>query len=982
MLTPHQAQYFAHELTLLHPASSVARIGTSLFDAAVDLNPHQIEAALFALRSPFSKGVLLADEVGLGKTIEAGLIMSQYCAEGKRNILVVCPAALRKQWALELHDKFSLQAQVLEREAIQTAHKAEGDNPLQPDGIFILSFQFAHNIADVLARKTWDLVVIDEAHKLRNLYKKENKIGKKIQTALRGSQKLLLTATPLQNSLLELYGLASLIDEHIFGNIDVFKHQYILRTNPDFDELKKRMQPFVFRTLRRQVQDYVRYTNRISITHPFTPTQAEQELYDLLSLFILQQDSYAIPWAQRTLMVLILRKLMASSSYAIVGTLRTIKARLEAIKKGKNQAEQKPLPQIPETLLAEHELSDEYQEIAPRTSFAQKYTDSLKLESEIAQLDDFIHRAQSIGVESKAKELFHALSAGFARMKKMQAPQKALIFTESYRTQRYLKELLEDSGYKGLLVTFNGQNNDPLSQEIYANWKNQNKDSGRISGSKNIDVRQALVDYFKNQAQIMIATEAAAEGVNLQFCSLVINYDLPWNPQRVEQRIGRCHRYGQKNDVVVINFLNENNWVDKRIYQLLKEKFELFDGVFGASDEILGRIESGIDFEKRILEIYESCRTAKEIDAAFDALQKELEEPIQERMQQAREMLFEHFDEDVYSRLNVQKDSAQVRIDSITKMFWQLIKFYYHDRYYFNEEKLIFGSDAEFIAKGERPTAHDNAPIYYYLDTSNEPFDLDKYESPRERERRLKKGPPPEGYPYKLTGLESEQMLEVVKKDLDTPKTTITFSLSEHPHKVGMLEPLKNTRGSLRLDKLTLASCRKSEHLLFSVCNANGDILSPEIAEKMFLLPAKASDHPLPEVAHAKALEQEKTRQSQAIIQHMEEDNHAYFDEEVDKLDRWADEVRQGLKRALKAHDEKAAELKKKARGATDMKAKVDLRKKLRTLDEKRDKAWREYDKQTREVEQEKDKLLDNVEKAMEQELQEQNLFIIEWEIV
>ena len=111
-------------------------------------------------------------------------------------------------------------------------------------------------------------------------------------------------------------------------------------------------------------------------------------------------------------------------------------------------------------------------------------------------------------------------------------------------------------------------------------------------------MRSALVDYFRDNGRIMIATEAAAEGINLQFCSLVVNYDLPWNPQRIEQRIGRCHRYGQEHDVVVVNFLNRRNEADKRVFQLLSEKFRLFDGVFGASDEVLGALESGVDIER------------------------------------------------------------------------------------------------------------------------------------------------------------------------------------------------------------------------------------------------------------------------------------------------------------------------------------------------------------------------------------------------
>ncbi len=185
------------------------------------------------------------------------------------------------------------------------------------------------------------------------------------------------------------------------------------------------------------------------------------------------------------------------------------------------------------------------------------------------------------------------------------AATKALIFTESRRTQEYLKRFLESHGYKGQVVLFNGTNAGPEETAIYSRWAEKNRESGRGSGSRALDVRTALIEHFRDEATILIATEAAAEGINLQFCSLVINYDLPWNPQRIEQRIGRCHRYGQKHDVVVINFLNERNDADRRVLELLGEKFSLFNGVFGASDEVLGSIESGVDFEKRILAIYQ-----------------------------------------------------------------------------------------------------------------------------------------------------------------------------------------------------------------------------------------------------------------------------------------------------------------------------------------------------------------------------------------
>lgn len=698
VVTPYHAKYYAHELTAKKSSDMVDRLTYSLVEAAVDLNPHQIEAALFALRSPLSKGVILADEVGLGKTIEAGLLLCQFWAEHKRRLLIICPASLRRQWSIEMEEKFGIPSIILENKSYTQMDK-DGQDPLMQDRAIIMSYHFAARLKDQMRGVNWDLVVIDEAHKLRNLYKKDNKMGKIIYEALGDKRKVLLTATPLQNSLMELFGLAMLVDDRIFGSEEAFKDNYI-NGRPNLAELQSRLKPFVHRTLRRDVLEYIKYTNREAITVPFTPNEKEQQLYDLISDFVLRQDCYSIPTAQRKLVVLVIRKLLSSSTYAIIGTLKTIKQRLVDLQTGQ-KAEHNVAGQISH----ENDLGSEYDEEAEslpeKPRILDQDVDEEKLRREIAEIDHYIEIARSITVETKAVKLLHALETGFKRMQDLGAQDKAIIFTESNRTQRYIKEYLgKNPEYKGKIVTFNGQNNDDLARSIYQQWFTENEDTGRITGTRDVDMRQALVDHFKNHGRVMIATEAAAEGMNLQFCSLLVNYDLPWNPQRVEQRIGRCHRYGQKHDVVVINFLNETNWADQRIYELLRYKFKLFDGVFGASDEVLGRIEDGIDFEKRISDIFDTCRTQEEIETAFASLQEELEEPITEKLSEARQVLFEHFDEDVHGRLRLHKEQAIARRDEMLDAFWHLTKYiliHHHaeqfiGQYHFDDERRMFGT--------------------------------------------------------------------------------------------------------------------------------------------------------------------------------------------------------------------------------------------------------------------------------------------------
>lgn len=671
-LTAYHAKYYAHELTKRCSSDSIEKFSATLHDAQVDLNPHQIEAALFAFRSPLSKGAILADEVGLGKTIEAGIVIAQKWAERKRKILIVVPSNLRKQWNQELLEKFYLPSQILETKSFNQEIKNGNLNPFDSDVIVICSYHFARAKETYIQLIDWDLVVIDEAHRLRNVYKPSNKIANSIKNALKHAPKLLLTATPLQNSLLELYGLVSIIDEFTFGDLKSFKSQFAKITDGDsFTDLKARLKPLCQRTLRRQVLEYIPFTNRIAITQEFIPTASEQKLYDLVTDYLRRPNLYALPASQRQLMTLILRKLLASSTYAISGTLEALANKLDAMLKQEDRREST------EDIIDDYEnyddIVDEWEDEEEAETGLEKSSDPEKIEAIRAErnlLVEFCKLAKAITINSKGQVLLTALEKGFALAEEKGASRKAIIFTESRRTQDYLKTILEQAGYKGKIVLFNGTNTDPESQEIYKKWLEKNIGTEKVTGSKTADMRSALVEYFRNEATIMIATEAAAEGINLQFCSLVVNYDLPWNPQRIEQRIGRCHRYGQKHDVVVVNFLNIKNAADKRVYELLDQKFKLFSGVFGASDEVLGSIESGVDFEKRIARIYQECRTEEEIQASFDALQKELEAQIDEEMMRTRQKLLENFDEEVTEKLRVNLKASRDYRSKYEELLW------------------------------------------------------------------------------------------------------------------------------------------------------------------------------------------------------------------------------------------------------------------------------------------------------------------------
>lgn len=626
VLTRFHTRLLAEELTL-RTARGADRVVPTLFGARVDLHPHQVEAAAFALDCLAKGGCLLADEVGLGKTIEAGIVLAQLMAEGKERILVLTPATLRAQWQAELREKFDLDAVVVDgRSARDGANLFDRPFPL------IASLPFAAARPEALAAVPWDVVVIDEAHRLRNAHRPGHKTGRALRKALQGRPKLLLTATPLQNDLLELYGLLSFLDEEILGPEHAFRSRYTAGPDgsleaPASSELKERLTSAVHRTLRRQVREYVRFTNRRSVVEDFAPTLEEQSLYQKVSDYLRRPDAAAIEPAQRPLLTLVYRKLLASSSFAIAPTLRKL---AETLRK-KSAASAERLFEA-EDLRGFQEEAEAWEEGAARPATPKA------LEAEASELEGYADAAERIGVNAKGEALRRALGRLFTVARAQKWPEKAVVFTESRRTQAYLAELLSAHGYQGRLSLLSGDASTP-------------------------EQRSALVEEFRTRTSILISTEAGAEGLNLQFCNLVVNYDLPWNPQRIEQRIGRCHRYGQERDVLVLNFLNRQNAADARLYELLEAKLTLFDGVFGASDEILGALESGLDFERRVLDIYQSCRTNEEIQAAFDALRADLEQRIDKRMMEARSLLLERFDADVRKRLKLSGEEVREALE-------------------------------------------------------------------------------------------------------------------------------------------------------------------------------------------------------------------------------------------------------------------------------------------------------------------------------
>ena len=376
-------------------------------------------------------------------------------------------------------------------------------------------------------------------------------------------------------------------------------------------------------------------------------------------------------------------------------------------------------------------------------------------------------------------------------------------------------------------------------------------------------MKAAVVEEFRDRASILIGTEAAAEGINLQFCSLIVNYDLPWNPQRIEQRIGRCHRYGQKNDVVVINFLNKQNAADVRVYELLSQKFNLFEGVFGSSDEVIGSIESGVDFEKRIAAIYQKCKTSEEIQREFDALQSELADNIDAKMVEARHSIIENFDEEVALRLKDCQDCTVASLDHFSQ--WTLF--------------FLLAHGAERV----------------------EPFDKWRFRFPDDPQRRV----------FSLQWRDAEddgcvffrrdnpiylRWIEEAKSG-ELPFATVRFQYGASGRRISYLDDHPGIRGRISVDRLSYSGIGEEEHLVVTALTDEGKTLDDSLVDILFELPETAQMSDAGVGVDLDALREERVEQQRRAI---ELANKKYYLDECAKLDAYSEDLKDGLQRDLK----------------------------------------------------------------------------------
>jgi hypothetical protein len=810
-------------------------------------------------------------------------------------------------------------------------------------------------------------VIFDEAHRLRNVYKRSGSSrAKALRAALADRYKILLTATPLQNSLLELYGLVSVLDDRFFGDEATFKAMYA-GTRADavsLRTLRSRIQPVYKRHLRRDVQQagHVSFTRRVATTFDFESSDRETQLYELVSHYLQRPDSIAFGLRPNQLVIIQARKILGSSVVAIAGFLEKVIERLEK----KQPADTSTVEDLDDT----GEVADELAEAA--TLEAGEYSidngitvqdgplpplDPGKLAAELAELRTYLALARSIGPNAKGEKLVARLPEVLDKIEKRGGRRKAVIFTESVRTQNYLANLLSENGYAGQIVLLNGSNSDPDSRALYRAWLDKHKGTDAVSGSRSADMKAAVVEAFRGDDKtILIATESGAEGINLQFCSVLVNFDLPWNPQRVEQRIGRCHRYGQRIDVTVVNMLNRRNRAEERVYELLDQKFQLFSGVFGASDEVLGVIESGIDFERKVVEAVQRGRTDAEVEAEFQKIEEQLQLQINADMRDARRKLFDEFDRDVVALLRQRGEEITVTLDTF-------------------EHRLLT------VARAELPQAQfhpDNGRRFDYEGLTY------TTEWPLADERNWQF--------FRLAeGTLARQIVDAARTRSNAA-TSMRFDYgafrAQGNPRLSKVEKLIGQAGWLQVSLMTLAPADPSfgnrERLVVAALfDGSGDRINHATIDDLFLLPTVdlgGWNGGFPE-DRVSAIDAESRGE---IIGDAEKESRQWLDEETEKLDAYADDLEKAADVRIKELNDEAKAAKKALRGnnAIPLDEKIKEERRIKALQAEADELKLTMFQRRKAIRDEVDQKLDAMAEALKMQPKVTPLLTLRWEVL
>lgn len=637
--TSFQAYYTARMLDNL---SEEDLLSSAFASSDIKIYPFQVAASAFALRSSYRKGAVLCDEAGMGKSHEAMLVITQKWLEGCNRILLLTPNAdLLRQWTelIDLH--YTIPYVVLaDREDWKANTSEDSPNAFFQNGIIISTYDFVANNEQAASEVNWELTVFEEANALSSVYRPENKQARTLKRIAGNSFKILLSGTPIEKNIMDLYGLIWFIDESVLPDEREFLSRY-LRKPENYPELAERVSGYCFRTLRSQAKGYAKVTERVLLTNEYEPSPSESKLYDLLYKYINKPNKAAFPEMDKYDLALRLLSLQSSSTAAILQTVNGVIKRLEA------------LPNV---------------------------------DDELAEFREILQAAEDIKQDTKAKLLLSALKSGFSLMKKSGARKKAVIFTESVETQKMLADLLSE---KYRTYVYNGS------------------------------ADYSVIREFKLNGEVLISTDNGAKGFNLENASFVIHYDLPYNTLKMEQRIDRCHRLGQENDVLSLAFINKNNFADVRKLELVNKRMSVASGVFGITDDVIGGFTG--DLVSAFESISENIRSREQIETDHSQRLTQNKDENKRLVSAAEDILFTTFSKEIADKVNLSPKYIGERSEEINASLWEVVKWFF-ERYNDTYKDCRFEIDE--VNKTVTATNYDDLPMlfYYWTGSRNKPY--------------------------------------------------------------------------------------------------------------------------------------------------------------------------------------------------------------------------------------------------------------------
>ena len=575
----------------------------------VKVFPYQVAAASFAWQAQYQKGAVLCDEGSLGKTYEALLIAAQKWIEGRTNILIILPPNLITQWEQKINTDFSLPSVVWRSGALP-----------KEEALILTTYDFAVKNADILAHTTWDLVIFDEAD---YLFKPTNKSVQTLKAALPHTFKLLLTPTPITMSIMDVYGLLHFIDETALPPEDEFYARYF-RKPENYPELSAFVSPYCFRTLKKQVSQYVGFSRRIPATLDYTLTPSERTLYELTERYLKRPTKTAYPLMDAYELTLLFYHTLSSSPRALAAMLDAPIFRTHG------------------------EERDELQTLQAA--------------------------ARQIAVPAKFSLLADTLRAAFKHFRTHKLAQKAVVFVNNTTTLKELADYLTQQKFR--VLTY--------------------KDDSSIA------------QFRTGPAEVLLTLDAAAKGLDMEFCPAVVNYDLLYNAVEMEQRICRCHRQGQTADVLVVNLLSRHNVADVRILELINKRTLQFDGIFGSSDDILGTFTTAInDVLPQVRPVQQTMQDIK------DTLQSHRADN-EKTVSQAEDILFTTFSKEVADKVTLTPKYVHEQAEDLNARLWTLARYFFADR---KEYQIDEEHQTVTLTTQEAPVL-----FYYYSGGRNKPY--------------------------------------------------------------------------------------------------------------------------------------------------------------------------------------------------------------------------------------------------------------------